>query len=51
MTSIRIGLRLASSRIAAEANVHRLFVVFLTTTDWPLLALSIGSCQSEGVVL
>ena len=51
MKAVRVGLRLASRRIIDEASVHRLFVVFLTTTDWPLLATSIGPCQSEGVVI
>lgn len=46
--SVRIGLRLASGRVAIKASVHRPIVVFLTTTDWPLLPLSVHSFQPPG---
>lgn len=50
MTRIRIGLRLASHQLAEEASVYRPIVVILTTTDWPLLPLSLH-CQPSEVAL
>lgn len=49
MTRIRIGLRLASPALAENASVHRPIAVFLTTTDWPLLALSVHPRQPSEI--